>query len=318
MNKKVIIFGGSGFVGKALVDRYKKMGWEVSAPTSKEVNLCNSKETFDFLSNEKYTKLQEPSFVIYAAGKVGGIQANIDNPYEFLTYNLLMQNNTIDACISLNIKLIFLGSSCIYPKDYIQPLKEEYLLQAPLEETNEGYALAKIAGLKQCEYAVKQYNANIISLMPCNLYGPGDHFNLETSHVLGALIKKICDAKNNNESIVEIWGDGSQRREFLYIEDLVDAIIFAENKFDKTETFLNVGCGKDFSIKNIAELIKSIVQYKGEFKYSTDKPTGMKQKLLDITKIQNEGWYPKTEITEGLENTILYYIYERGINDKVS
>jgi len=302
-DSKILVTGHTGFAGNALYQKLKEEGYTRVHGYSKS-NGC------DFL--EKETALGSLfyrfDYVFICSAVVGGIKANMDNPYKFLYDNLVMQNNIIDACIKTEVrKVLFLGSSCIYPKDYIQPLKEEYLLEAPLEPTNEGYGLAKIAGLKLCEYANKQFDTNFVSLMPCNLYGAGDHFNLDTSHVLSALVKKICDAKVNNETNVEIWGSGNQRREFLYIDDFVDGMIWSMKNVNRTDTFLNIGMGEDISIGELAYAIKDIVGWDGSFTFNTDKPDGMMRKCLDVSAINKLGWKAKTEIEDGLVKTIEAY-----------
>jgi GDP-L-fucose synthase len=225
-----------------------------------------------------------------------------------------MQNNIIDACIRYNVKkVLFLGSSCIFPVNFKQPLKEEYLMKGDLEPTNYGYALAKITGLKLCEYANKQFNTRFISLMPCNLYGENDCFDLEKSHVLSALINKIYNAKLNNLDVVEVWGTGNQRREFMYVTDLVDCMLWSMNNLEKTDTFLNVGVGEDITIRDLAGLIKDVVGYSGDFYFNIDMPDGMKQKLLDVSKINVLGWNYKTSLRDGIEKTVEWYVEQLKI-----
>ena len=299
---KVYVTGHNGFVGKHLVTELTKLNYEVIIP-SKELDLKNQEST------EYFFKSWKPDWVIHCAAVVGGIGANIKEPYKFLFDNLQIQNNVIDNCIKYKVKkVLFLGSSCIYPKDYRHPLVEEDLLTAPLEPTNEGYAIAKIVGLKLCEYANRtQNNTKFVSLMPCNLYGPGDHFHLERSHVISALIMKIYDAYINNKKIVEVWGSGNPKREFLFVEDLVDGIIWSVNNIEKTETFLNIGVGYDISIKEIASKIANIIGYNGNFYFNLSKPEGMMKKCLDVSKINSLGWKAKTSFEEGLQKTIEYY-----------
>lgn len=301
-NDKICILGSNGFVGKTLIERLRKDEYmELFTFDRKDVDLLDQYKTNGVLSYGF-------DYVFICSAVVGGIQANIENPYKFLYENLEIQNNVINACIKNKVKKVLnLASSCVFPKDYKQPLKEEYLMQAPLEPTNEGYALAKIASLKLCEYANKEFETRFISLMPANLYGPGDHFNLETSHVLSALVKKICDAKNNNEKSVEIWGTGEQRREFLYIDDLVNGMVWSMRHLNGHIPFINIGTGKDISIKELAYMIKDLTGYEGEFFFNTDKPDGMKQKVLDVSKINSIGWKYKTSLLEGLKKTIEYY-----------
>ncbi len=305
MKKDSVIYisGHKGFVGSNLLNKLKEEGYNnLRYFTKEQYNLKNYKDVDLIFYGNK------PEYVFICAARVGGIQANIKDPYTFLYDNLTIQNNLINCCIKNNVKkVVFLGSSCIYPKDYTQPLKEEYLMQAPLEPTNEGYALAKIAGLKLCEYANKQFETKFISLMPCNLYGPGDTFEIEKSHVLSALVKKIYDAKKQKQKNVEIWGDGEAKREFLYISDLIDCIIWSIKNLDKTDTFLNVGTGQDISIKDLAYIIKDIMGYEGEFYFNKNKPNGMMRKCLDVSKINNLGWKSKIKIEEGIKKTVEYY-----------
>lgn len=302
---KAIVLGSNGFVGKKLVERLL-MGsdWDIYTPTSCQVDLRNQYDTHEFF---KY--VPKDSVVFFLAAKVGGIKANMADPYHFLFDNLSIQNNVVNACLNRGIeRMIFLGSSCIYPKDYPeQPLKEEYLLRGIPEPTNEGYALAKIAGLKLIQYANKQFGMNYISLMPSNLYGPGDCFDSIKSHVLSATIKKVVDAKRNNEPI-KIWGTGKPRREFLYVDDLVDCMLWSVKNISKTETFLNVGSGEDISVLELTNKVCDIVDYHPEFIFDTTQPDGMMRKLMDSSKINNLGWKPKTSIDEGIKKTIEYYI----------
>ena len=311
MNKDSIIYvaGHTGLVGSNLVKGLKEKGYtNILCTTRHEVDLTSQQSVYNFFNETK------PEYVFLCAAMVGGIKANIDNPYPFLADNLSIELNIMNAAISVKAKKVLnLGSSCIYPKDYIQPLKEEYLLQAPLEPTNEGYALAKICGLKMAEYANKQYDTKFISLMPCNLYGPGDHYDLEKSHVLSALIKKIVDAKDNGVDIVEIWGSGTQRREFMYTPDLVNGMVWAMNNIDKTDTFLNIGTGVDISILELAHTIASIYGYEGNFVCNTDKPDGMKQKLLDVTKINELGWKATTTLEDGIFHSINDYLIQKDL-----
>lgn len=305
MNKdsKIYVTGSTGLVGSNLLKRLEREGYtNLIYKDHKDLDLINQQEVVLFFHKEK------PEYVFHCAVIVGGIQANIDNPYKFLFNNLMMQNNVIDVAIKNEVKkILFLGSSCIYPKDYKQPLKEEYLLQAPMEETNLGYALAKIAGLKLCKYANKQFNTNFISLMPCNLYGPGNDFDPIKSHVLQALIRKIYEAKINNKKEVIIWGSGKPRREFLYVDDIVDCMLWSMNNIDKIDTFLNVGTGKDDSIIELAEIVAKVIDWKGKFVYDTSKPDGMMRKCLDVSKINKLGWKAKISLEEGIKETIEYY-----------
>lgn len=292
---KIFIAGHNGFVGNALHNKLKLLGYEnIITADHSSLDLTNQRavNTF-FLKNDI-------DYVFMCAAKVGGIQYNIDHQYESLLVNSQIQNNLIYVCNRHNIKTLFLGSSCIYPKNCKQPMKEEYLMNSQLEPTNEGYALAKISGLKMCEFANKN-GGQFISLMPCNIYGIGENFD-ENSHVVGSLIRKFSEDDN-----VEIWGSGIARRELLYISDLIDAMIWSMNNLDKTDTFLNVGSGNDMSIKELAELISRIFEFKGTINYNSDKPEGMLRKCLDVQNINNLGWKSKIDIEGGLTRTIHWY-----------
>jgi GDP-L-fucose synthase len=301
-DSKIYIAGHKGMVGSACWQALSNLGYiNLIGKSSKELDLRNQSEVNDFLADEK------PFVIIDAAAKVGGILANDTFPYEFLMDNMLIQNNLIRSAHKLDIpKFIFLGSSCIYPKLAPQPLKEEYLLTSPLEPTNEWYAIAKISGVKLIEALRKQYNRNYVSLMPTNLYGPGDNFDLKTSHVLPAMIRKFHEAKQKGSSEVILWGDGSPRREFLHVEDLAKAVtFFIENEI--SESFLNVGTGEDITIKNLADVIKGVVAYEGEIKWDSSKPNGTPRKLLDISKINKYGWQHSITLNVGIDNVYKWY-----------
>jgi len=300
LGKKVYVTGHEGFVGTHLVKKLKEYGHEV---ITSNIDLRNSFQIEEFFNENK------PDWVFNCAAIVGGIKANIKEPYKFLFENLQIQNNVVNACLKFKVeKVLFLGSSCIYPKEYRQPLVEEDLLAAPVEPTNEGYALAKIVGLKLCEYANRTQNTTkFISLMPCNLYGAGDHFDLENSHVIPCLIKKIVDAKRKGDNVVPIWGSGNPRREFMYVTDLVDGMIWAMNNIEKTDTFLNIGTGEDITIKEILQEISTNVGYEGTFEFDLSKPDGMMKRCLDVSKINSLGWKSKVKISQGILNTIEYY-----------
>ena len=265
----------------------------------KELDLRDQRAVFEMLEREK------PKAIIDAAAKVGGILANSTYPYEFLMDNMLIQNNLIRAAHELDIpKFIFLGSSCIYPKMAPQPLKEEYLLTGPLEETNQWYAIAKISGVKLIEALREQYNRDYVSLMPTNLYGPGDNYDLETSHVLPAMLRKFHEAKENNHSDVELWGTGTPKREFLHVDDLANAVVFAlENKME--ESLYNVGSGEELTIKELAELIQEITGHKGNIFWDQTKPDGTKRKLMDSTKIKKLQWNSNVTLIQGVLNLYL-------------
>jgi GDP-L-fucose synthase len=270
--------------------------------TSQELNLR------DQAAVDAFYNLEKPDAVINAAAKVGGILANNDFPYEFLMENMQIQNNLIDGAFKYGIeKFIFLGSSCIYPKFAPQPLKEEYLLTDTLEPTNEWYALAKISGLKACESIRKQYGRDYVSLMPTNLYGYNDNFDLKSSHVLPAMIRKFHEAKVNNHSPVTLWGSGTPMREFLFVDDLAQAVVFVlENKLD--EYLYNVGSGKDVTIKELASIIQKIIGHQGDIKWDSNNPDGTPRKLMDVSKMKAIGWQYNTELEEGIEKTYNWYL----------
>ena len=267
-----------------------------------ELNLRNQQAVLDFYKEEK------PEIVIDAAAKVGGILANNDYPYDFLMQNMQIQNNLIDGAFNSGVeKFIFLGSSCIYPKLASQPLKEEYLLTDSLEPTNEWYAIAKISGVKACQAIRNQYGKNYVSLMPTNLYGYFDNFDLKSSHVLPAMLRKFHEAKVNGNSAVELWGSGSPMREFLFVDDMAEAVVFAlENELP--EFLYNVGSGKDITIKELAETIQGVVGYKGNILWDKSKPDGTPRKLMDVSKMRDLGWSYSTELTEGIEKTYQWFL----------
>jgi GDP-L-fucose synthase len=274
-------------------------------PNSKELDLRNQKNV------EEYFNINKPDYVFHLAAKVGGIAANIQSPAEFLYDNLMIEGNVIESSRKNSVeKLLFLGSSCIYPRECPQPMKEEYLLTGKLEPTNEGYALAKICGLKMCENYNKQYGTNFINLMPPNIYGINDHFDFKNSHVISSLITKFNDAKEKNQEVVEVWGTGISRREFLFVEDVADAMFYFMKNYSAKEIgpFVNIGSGEDISIKGLAFLIKDITQYSGEIKFDETKPDGMPKKLLDSSKAAGFGWKAKTNLRTGLEKTINWYV----------
>ena len=308
-NKKIYIAGHNGMVGSAIHRKFVEEGYKnILTKNLKELDLTRQIEVEDFFKNEK------PEYVILAAAKVGGILANNKYRAEFIYDNLMIEANVIHAAYKNNAeKLLFLGSSCIYPKLAQQPLKEEYLLTDSLEYTNEPYAIAKIAGIKLCENYYKQYGSNFFSIMPTNLYGPNDNFNLETSHVLPALIRKIHSSKSTN-SEVEVWGTGKPKREFLYVEDLADAVFFlmnnieARNLYENNLTHINVGTGVDLSISELVDIIAEVVGYKGKIIYNTTKPDGTPRKLLDVTRLHNLGWIHKTTLKDGIYKTYDWYV----------
>lgn len=310
MNKedKIYVAGHRGLVGSAIIRKLESEGYKnLVTRTSSELNLTNQQDVNDFFAIEK------PDYVFLAAAKVGGIHANNIYPADFIRENLQIQTNIIDAAYRNNAKkLLFLGSSCIYPKFAPQPMKEEHLLTGELESTNEWYAIAKIAGIKMCQAYKKQYGFNAISLMPTNLYGPGDNFNLENSHVMPALIRKFHDAKINNLPEVMVWGTGTPRREFLHVDDLADASLHLMNNYNEMD-FVNVGVGDDVTIKELAENVKKIVGYEGELKFDTSKPDGTPRKLLDVSKLEQAGWRAGVNLQHGIEDT--YRWFQENIND---
>lgn len=300
MNKdsKIYLAGHTGLVGSAIYRKLKNEGYtNIVTRTHKELDLTNQQQTQEFFQKEK------PEYVFLAAAKVGGIKANDTYPADFAYINIMIESNVIKASYDYSVKkLLFLGSSCIYPKLCPQPIKEEYLLTGPLESTNEAYAIAKIAGLKMCQYFNKQYGTNFISVMPTNLYGPNDNFDLETSHALAAILRKFHEAKINNKPYVEVWGTGNPRREFLHVDDLADAVLHLMNNYDGDEP-VNIGTGEDLTIKELTQLVKEVVGYEGEIRFDTTKPDGTPRKLLDVTRLHNTGWRHKIELKEGLELT---------------
>ncbi len=304
MNKdsKIYVAGHRGLVGSAIMRKLKQEGYtNIITRTHKELDLTNQAQTQEFFEKEK------PEYVFLAAAKVGGIHANNTYPADFAYINTMIESNVIKASYDYDVKkLLFLGSSCIYPKLCPQPIKEEYLLTGPLEKTNEAYAIAKIAGLKMCQYFNRQYGTKYISVMPTNLYGPNDNFDLETSHAFAALLRKFHEAKINNKPYVEVWGTGTPRREFLHVDDLADAVVYLMNNYDENEP-LNIGTGKDVTIKELAELIKEIVGYEGEIKFDTTKPDGTPRKLLDVSRLHATGWKHKIELREGIKQTYEWF-----------
>ena len=294
-------------VGSACWRILEKSGYSnLIGRTSKELDLRNQSQVYDFFRDSK------PDVIIDAAAKVGGIIANKNYPYQFLMENMQIQNNLISAAHKNNVlKFIFLGSSCIYPKLALQPLKEEYLLNGSLEPTNEWYAIAKISGVKLCEAIRIQYGKDFVSLMPTNLYGPNDNFDLKTSHVFPAMIRKFHDAKVNNHSNVNLWGSGAPMRDFLYVDDLASAVLFAlENNLPKS--LYNVGTGLDITIKELAETIQSHIGHKGKIVWDTTKPDGTFRKLLDSSKIIQFGWQAKYDLKNGISNTYSWFLENKN------
>jgi len=300
---KIYVAGSNGMVGSAIVRTLEAKGYSnIVVKSSKELDLKNQQAVHDFFNQE------QPEYVFLAAAKVGGIHANNTYPATFIYDNIMIQSNVIQAAYEFNVKkLLFLGSSCIYPKFAPQPIKEEYLLTGSLEPTNEAYAIAKIAGLKMCQFYKQQYGCNFISAMPTNLFGINDNFNLENSHVLPALLRKFIEAKQNNKQEVTIWGSGTPMREFLFVDDLAEACLFLMENYNGVET-VNIGTGKDVSIKELAETIMKIVGFEGNLIFDASKPDGAPRKLLDVSKINTLGWKHKVTLEEGIKRTHQWYL----------
>ena len=297
-HSKIYVAGHRGLVGSAIVRKLQELGYEnLVCKAHNEVDLMRQGEVEQFFDQER------PEYVFLAAAKVGGILANSTYPANFIYNNLVIQTHVIHASYLFNVKkLLFLGSSCIYPKDCLQPMKEEYLLSGYLEPTNEPYAIAKIAGIKMCQFYNRQYDTHFISVMPTNLYGPNDNFDLETSHVLPALIKKFHESKAKDRKEVEIWGTGKPRREFLHVDDLSDACVYLMKHYDESD-FINIGTGKDSSIRELAEIVAKVVGFEGNLRFDTSKPDGTPQKLLDVSRLKSLGWSPRISLKDGIKQT---------------
>ena len=300
---RIYVAGHRGLVGSAIVRRLEQEGYgNLLMRTREELDLKDSRAVEEFFAE------QRPEYVFLAAARVGGILANDTHPVEFLRDNLYIELNVIEAAHRHGAeKLLFLGSSCIYPKFAPQPMKEEHLLTGELEPTSEPYAIAKIAGIKLCQAYDREYATDFISVMPTNLYGPGDNFDLETSHVLPAMIRKFHEAKEGGEPRVTVWGTGTPRREFLYVDDLADACVYLMNNYSGSE-IVNVGVGKDISIAELASLVREIVGYEGEISYDTNKPDGVPRKLLDVSRLAELGWKAKVLLREGVERTYRWLV----------
>lgn len=307
MNKdaKIYIAGHRGMVGSAILENLKEYGYtKIITVTSKELDLRNQQATNDFIAKKK------PDVVIIAAARVGGIMANNEYPWQFLYDNLMIEANLINAANQNDIQdVIFLGSSCIYPKHADQPLKEEYLLTRPLEPTNEWYAIAKITGIKLCQSLNKQYSRNYISMMPTNLYGPRDNFDLKTSHVLPAMIRKFHEAKDKNHATVPLWGSGSPMREFLHVEDLAESVRFVMEYEGKLEyDLINAGTGEDLTIKKLAETVQNVVGHKGNIDWDSSMPEGTPRKLMDVSRINELGWKAEIRLEDGIRDTYKWFL----------
>lgn len=310
-NERILVCGHRGLVGSAIFRHLKVCGFvNIITAGRGEIDFCQQEQVAKFFSENKF------DIVILAAAKVGGINANISYPADFIYDNLMIQNNVIHQSYLGGVKkLVFLGSSCIYPRQCKQPMKEEYLLTGKLEPTNEGYAIAKIAGLKMCEYYTRQYGFETLSLMPCNIYGPGEKFDLKNSHVLSALVKRFVDAKNGDVDKVVLWGTGKARREFLHVDDLARAAVYILGNYDNSE-FINIGSGSDVSIKELAEMISGFVGYSGRIEWDTDKPDGMMKKCLDVSRMNAIGFKPEISLEAGIQQMIDCYKEQLGAGDE--
>jgi GDP-L-fucose synthase len=297
----IVVAGGTGLAGSAIVRAYQAAGEEVVPVGRQVVDLLDRDATFRFIKDVK------PNLVIDAAAKVGGIGANNSYPVEFLADNLRIQNNLMEAAHAADVEnFIFLGSSCIYPRDCAQPIKEEYLLTGPLEETNSAYAVAKIAGIELIKSFRKEYGRKWISMMPTNLYGPGDNFELAGSHVLPAFIRRFVEAAEKGASVETLWGTGSPKREFLHVDDLAQAVLHLGSNYDSPE-HINIGTGEDLSIKELAELVADLAGFKGDIAWDSSKPDGTPRKVLDVSKAKALGWAPKISLRDGVASTIAWY-----------
>ncbi len=302
---KIYVSGHSGMVGGAMVRQLQAKGYtNIVCKDSKQLDLRRQADVEDFFKSER------PDYVLHFAARVGGIKANMSFPVEFLYDNALINMNVIYAAYKFNVKkLLYLGSSCVYPRLCPQPMLEDYLLSGKLEPTNEGYALAKIMGLKLCEYLNRQFKTDYLALMPPNIYGPGDNFKTDSSHVVPALIRKFVEAKRDNLSSVELWGTGSARREFIYVDEVIDASLYFMNKFDVKDlpSFVNIGIGSDVSIKELAQIIVNETGYNGKIIWNTNMPDGMPQKLLDSGLAKKFGWASKISLPVGIKRTVSWY-----------
>lgn len=303
LDSKIYIAGHNGMVGSAIKRKLTELGYtNIITSSRKELNLTNQLAVQSFFSSEK------PEYVFLCAAKVGGIKANNEYKADFIYENLMIQSNIISSAKEFGVKkLLFLGSSCIYPKFSQQPIKEEYLLTGELEPTNDAYAIAKIAGIKMCQSYNQQYGTNFISVMPTNLYGYNDNYDLNSSHVLPAMIRKFHEAKMNKAYHVEIWGDGTPMREFLFVDDLAEACVYLMNNYNDSG-IVNIGTGEDITIKDLAYLVKEVVGFKGNILFNTQMPNGTPRKLLDVSKLANLGWKYKTSLREGIEKTYIDYV----------
>jgi GDP-L-fucose synthase len=303
---RVLVTGGNGMVGRALLERLCHDGYtSILAPSSRQLDLRNQAATHQFFGDNQV------DFVFHLAGHIGGISASMTYPVEFLYENLMIAMHVIHAArIAKVTKLLFLGSSCVYPRECPQPMNEDDILTGAFEPTNEGYAIAKIAGMKLCEYSNQQYGTNFLNLMPCNVYGPGDHFEPARSHVVSALIHKFHEAKVRRLPSVEVWGTGTTRRELLFVEDLIDAMLYFMQTVEAKDigTFVNIGLGQDIAVRDLASLIQGVTGYPGEIVFNADKPDGMPKKLMDVGRAARLGWKAKVAIPEGMKLTYDWYL----------
>ena len=301
----ILVAGGSGLVGSAIVRELKRLNKDVIGISSKDVDLLDRSQTFEFINNLK------PTAIIDSAAKVGGIGGNNSYPVEFLSQNLQIQSNLMDAAHAAKVsKFVFLGSSCIYPKDSAQPIKEEYLLTGALEQTNSAYAVAKIAGIELIKSYRKEYGYKWISVMPTNMYGPNDNFDLENGHVLPALIRKFVEAKRSGSGNVTLWGSGAPLREFMHVDDFAKAVVFCMDEYDESNQ-INVGSGHEVSIKDLATKISAVVGFAGEIIWDSSKPDGTMRKVLDSSKISNLGWKPLISLDQGIASTVEWYLQNK-------
>lgn len=302
-NSKIFVAGHKGLVGSAIVRRLRNEGY-----TNLVLRTRDELDLMDQAAVKAFFEAEEPEYVVDSAAKVGGIKANMTYPAEFLYHNLQIQNNLIWAAKETGVeKFLFLGSSCIYPRDCPQPMKEEYFMEGKPEPTNEAYAYAKIAGMKMCEYIYDEFGMKFTSCMPTNIYGENDNFNPETSHVIPSLLRRIHEAKVSNTPEVVIWGTGTSRREFLHVDDLANAVVWLLENYDEKQ-FLNIGTGRDISIKELAELIQKLIGYKGKLVFDSTKPDGMPKKLLDVSKLHAAGWKHSINFEAGLKRTYEWYL----------
>ena len=303
---KILVTGGSGMVGRSLLARLRDEGYtQVTAPSSRQLDLRDQRAV------EHYFSERPVDCVFHLAGRIGGIGASVTYPVEFLYENLMIGAGVIHAARVAGVrKLLYLGSSCVYPRDCPQPMSEDNIMTGAFEPTNEGYAIAKIAGMKLCEYSNRQYGTDFISLMPCNLYGPGDHFEPDRSHVVSALIYKFHRAKSERLPLVEVWGTGTTRRELLFVDDLSDAMLHFMRRVDARDigTFINIGLGEEIAIRDLAFAIKDMIGYRGEVVFDANKPDGMRRKLMDVSRAARLGWSAKVDIPTGLRRTYEWYL----------